>query len=41
MPEMEPVVASFKIVGCFIVLRHTFRKNETPSALNTFSHDVL
>jgi len=37
---MEPVVM-FKIIGCVIVLRHTLKKNETPSALNNFSHDVL
>jgi len=41
MPEMEPVVVSFKIIGCVIFLRHTFKKNETPSALNNSSHYVL
>jgi len=41
MPESEPVVASFKIIGCVIVLRHAFKKNETPSALINFSHDML
>jgi len=41
MAEMEPVVTSFKIIGYVIVLKHTFKKNETPSALNNFSHDVL
>jgi hypothetical protein len=41
MPEMESVVASFKIISYFIVLRHTFKKHETASALNNFSRDVL
>jgi hypothetical protein len=41
MPEMESVVASFKIISCFIVLRHAFKKHETASALNNFSRDVL
>jgi hypothetical protein len=40
MAEIEPVVTLFKIIGCVVVLRHTFKKNESPSALNNISHDV-